>query len=397
VSQTSTRNNYIFNGGRQARSGHVFGYFGGSGLSMAAHTGFYGSVYAAHDMTQFVTKPGSKKAYKNHFFQVRIPSPNTRIYSPEFGRYSGDKEWFLPKGFWEDQISINFEQKVSANEWGLQKDDASQKTIQFGFTGDYLESELDDDFPWKTYSNEFEKQYVFNSVSDAFPDVTAYNNNSWNWYMDNGSKGYSQVYINLYDHSGPFYRAKANYISYCFLIGMDDYKLSDGLITLPNTYTSNALMTYSGVVSAVTTINNSLAESYNQLFVNNQHFKYYNMFWGAPKSTLNMRHIYKAYSDKFFFFTKQRVGNILIVRGKNVTLNYGEIKDLKRDGNPFGSLHKIDDVGVEFEYSEGIISGDTEETRIVHLSSIENLAYNQRYYIQGDIISYAAEFFEEPS
>lgn len=383
VSQTSTRSNYIEYDSKVMRSGHIFGYFGGSGL--ATYAGYYGSVYQAHDMSVFVNKPGSKKVYKNHLYQVRIPSPNTRVYSPETGNLSTVNDFFLKKGFWEDQVPIPFEEGVD-NTWGLTK--LGGYTAQIGFVGDGPRSLYKELYPPKIYPNEIEKQYAQN---------TEYNNSAWKWKMVDGSKGYSQIFVNLYDHSGPHYRAKANYISYCFLIGIDDYKPADAAITIPPTYAGSSSLTYSGVVSALKTINNSLDESYAKLFVNNPHFTKYNMFWGAPKSIVNMRHIYKAYTDKFFFFTRQRTGNILIIRGKNVTIHYGEIKELKRDGSPFGSLHKIDDVDVEFEYSDSLISGDSIQTKIIHLSSIENLAYNQRYYIQGEVVQYAAEFFEEPS
>ena len=272
-------------------------------------------------------------------------------------------------------------------EWGLFKSGGG--SLQFGVVGDIATSTVEAQYTTPEVApNEFEKQYVRN---------TNYNNADWNWYMSGGTKGHSQIFVNLYDHSNVHYRAKANYISYCFLIGFDDYKASDNVITTPPLYTGGSTLTYSSVVSAISTINSSLNESYDQLFVNNPHFQYYNMFWGAPKSTLNLRNIYKDYNDKFLFFTRQRTGNILIVRGKNVTMYYGEISKLKRDGSPYGSLHKVDDVDVEFEYSDSLISGDSEQTKVVHLSSIEKLAYNQRYYIQGETITYAAEFFEEPS
>jgi hypothetical protein len=76
---------------------------------------------------------------------------------------------------------------------------------------------------------------------------------------------------------------------------------------------------------------------------------------------------------------------------------YGEIKKLERNGDPYGSLHKIDDVDVEFEYNESIISGDDEQTAIFHFTRVPKLGYNQRYYIKGDEVVYAAELFEEPS
>lgn len=383
VSQTDTRNNFLTIGGRTTRSGHLFGYFGGSGV--ATSTGYYGSIYAGHDMASFVDTASNDKIYKNHLFQVRIPSPNTRVYSPQFNRYTTENDFFLTSGFWEDQVQITFEEKASGL-WGLKK--LGGYTTQFGFVGDFPVNTLKELYPPRFYDDEFEKQYV---------RYTGYNDGSWNWRMNAGDKGYSQIFVNIYDHSGQHYRAKANYISYCFLIGIDDFKVADSQITLPAVYSGNSLLTYNSVVSAITEINDDLDESYAKLFVNNPHFKNYNMFWGSPKSTVNMRHIYKDYTDKFHFFTRQRTGNILIVRGKNVSIYYGEIKKLKRDGSPFGSLHKIDDVDVEFEYSENIVSGDSEQTKIFHLSSLANLAYNQRYYIQGETLIYAAEFFEEPS
>lgn len=384
VSQTSTRNNWLSAGGRAARSGHLFGYFDGGGI--ATHTGYYGSVYAAHNMAKHVDGT-NEKISDNHLFQVRIPSPNTRVYSPELGDYTSSTTWFFPKGFWEDQISILFTEK-STNLWGLRKQGGY--TTQYGFVGDTPRASLVGSFTPKidTPSQpEFDKQYEY---------LAGYNDSDWNWRMTDGSKGYSQIFVNLYDHHSAHYRGKANYISYCFFIGVDDYKVADTQITIPAVYSGGSFKTYTQVKSAIETINNSLNESYSKLFTGNPHFTNYNMFWGAPKSPLNMRNVYKDYTDKFIFFTRQRTGNILIVRGKNVTLYYGEIKKLERNGSPYGSLHKIDDVDIEFEYSESVISGDNEQTRILHLSSINNLAYGQRYYIQGEKITYAAEFFEEP-
>jgi hypothetical protein len=388
VSQTSTRNNWLAKGSSTARSGHLFGYFDGGG--QATHTGYYGSVYAAHNMAKNVSGE-NKKISNNHLFQVRIPSPNTRVYSPELGTYTNDKTWFFPRGFWEDQISVLFKEEKGVNGlWGLAK--LGGYTAQYGFVSERGRDGLVTSFtgkkPIDTAENpEFDKQYEALSV---------YNNNNWAWKMTGGSKGYSQIFVNLYDHHSAHYRSKANYISYCFFVGVDDYKAADLVITMPTVYSGGSLRTYAQVKTAITTINNSLDENYTKLFTGNPHFTNYNMFWGAPKSPQNIRNIYKDYTDKFFFFTRQRTGNLLIVRGKNVTLYYGEIKKLERNGSPYGSLHKIDDVGVEFEYSENIISGDNEQTRILYLASIDSLAYGQRYYIQGDIITYAAEFFEEP-
>ncbi len=389
VSQTSTRNNVLPKGSSASRSGHLFAYFDGGG--QARHTGYYGSVLATHNMAKYVDVD-NKKIKNNHLFQVRIPSPNTRVYSPELGTYTSDRTWFLPRGFWEDQISVLFEENKGVNgRWGLAK--IGGYTAQYGFVSERTVESLKSSFTGKApidtpQDPEFNKQYEY---------LAGYNDNSWAWQMTAGSKGYSQIFVNLYDHHSAHYRSKANYISYCFFVGVDDYKAADLVITMPTVYSGGSLRTYAQIKTAITTINNSLNENYEKLFTGNPHFTNYNMFWGAPKSPVNMRNIYKDYTDKFFFFTRQRTGNLLIVRGKNVTLYYGEIKKLDRKGSPYGSLHKIDDIGVEFEYSQNIISGDNEQTRILYLESINSLAYGQRYYIQGDTITYAAEFFEEPS
>jgi len=95
-------------------------------------------------------------------------------------------------------------------------------------------------------------------------------------------------------------------------------------------------------------------------------------------------------------FTQSRKGDILIVRGRNVNLNYGSLNQITRSGDPAGSFISPNDVDVSFEKTQNLISSDTEQTIIYNLSNADGLAYGQQYYLTGDII-YAAEFFEEPS
>jgi hypothetical protein len=394
VSLTSIRNNVITLGtgdlAKQQRSGHIYGYAdGGDGLSRLWY-GYYGSVYLPHSTHAYINNSNSIKAYANHMYQVRIPSTTTKVYSPEKNAYNPGDEFYFRSGLYQDDVSILFEEKSPSSDlWGLKKD--SDVTIQYGFVGNNLVNNLKPLYKARpNIANEFEtKQYT---------RLTNYNNDDWAWKIDdNRTKGFSQVFVNLYDHHSPSLKNKANYIGYCHLIGASDFNSAGSMYDKPADYSMNQQLTYSSLVSGITEINDRLDLHYNALFVSNPHFKYYDMFWESPKSPLILRNIYKDYTDKFFYFTKQRSGNVLIVRGKNVTLYYGEVKDIKREGKPFGSLHKLDDVGVEFENSESVISGDNEQTVIFHFTKIPNLSYNERYYLQGEDIVFAAEFFEEPS
>jgi hypothetical protein len=400
VSLTSVRNNIItLTRGTEVlyeRSGHIYGYSnGGKGTGLNARFyGFYGSVYSAHNTNQYVNNPNAIKTYLNHMYQVRVPSTNTKVYSPEFGSYNPGNEFYFGRGMYQDDVSILFDEK-SEDLWGLIRaadpdEPAVPKTLQYGFFGNYTATELSPYYTQKTGETEFQdKQYTRS---------TTYNNSDWNWKItDNRTKGYSQVYLNLYDHQKRSLAEKASYIGYFNIIGLSDFNAAGKSYTVPTQYTMLQELTYSGLVTGISEINTRLDDHYDALFVSNPHFKDYNMFWESPKSPLILRNIYKDYTDKFFYFTKQRVGNVLIVRGKNVSMYYGEIKKLERKTDPYGSFHKIDDVDVEFEYSESIISGDDEQTAIFHFTRVPRLGYNERYYIKGDEVVYAAELFEEPS
>jgi hypothetical protein len=398
ISQTSTRNPIITlpkgDGFQYARAGNSYGYVdGGSGITRKWF-GYYGSVYLAQNTHQYVNNANVPKMYSNHSFQVRIPSTNTKVYSPQFGTYNPGNEFYFTRGMYQDDVSILFDEK-SEDLWGLIRandpDEPSvPKTLQYGFVGNYSAADLKPYYKQKTGTTEFEDRQYTRSLT--------YNNSNWNWKIsDNRTRGYSQVFVNLYDHQAGSLKAKANYIGYINLIGLSDFNAAGKSYSVPADYSMLQQLTYSGLVSAISTINTRLDSHYTSLFESNPHFKYYNMFWESPKSPLSLRNIYKDYSDKFFYFTKQKVGNVLIVRGKNVSIYYGEIKKLERKGDPYGSLHKLDDVDVEFEYSESIISGDNEQTAIFHFTRVPKLGYNERYYLKGDEVVYAAEFFEEPS
>jgi hypothetical protein len=408
VSSTSIRRNVLYwlNPGVGRQSGHLTGYFDAniSGVRVD-YTGYYGSVFADHQTLSnvLVTTLGQRrrKVYLNRMYNVRIPSDTTPVYSPEFGRFSTQSgpqaKYFLTKGLWEDSVEIKFAKDTTFTDptsrgresWRLVRDN-SGFTLNYGFVGNAPESVTMDGFVDRFKPlNKTEKEAQYKQVS-------AYNGTNWRWITEAGQRGWSQVFLNLYDHSKPTLN-KANYISYCNVLGMSVYNRANRLYSVPAEYEPNEEITYANLRTLLGDIDSDLTYLYENMFISNPHFRRYDMYWGSPKSVLALKRLFGDYNKKFYYVARQRLGNILIVRGQNVTLYYGEVSELKREEDPNGSLHEMSAVGVKFEHSTSIISGDEEQTVVFHLSNIEDLAYNQYYYLQGDSIIYAAEFYEEPS
>jgi hypothetical protein len=393
VSQTSTRRSILYwpnAGGRL--SYHILGNYSGQNL--------YGSVFTKHNTIAGVFNSGAPKAYLNKMYNVRIPSPTTPVYSPQFNVNTNNhtatySKFYLTAGMWEDSVAIVFEKTAESGttqKWGLAKSQVDNETIQYGFIGDASKADAMAGFVNKIVVNNTEDE-----ADMQYTQVPTYNNSDYKWITKNGSKGYSQVFVNIYDNHSRTTQSKANYISYTQVLGMSAYNPDKRLYNPPIVYTPKTAISYSELCEDFSDINTDLDNLYQSMFINNPHFVQYDFFWGAPISVLSRAGLFKEYNDKFFFFAKQRVGNILIVRGKNVTMHYGEIDELKREDDPKGSLHPIGDVGITFAKTQSIISGDAEQTVVVHLNNIEELAYGQYYFLNGDSIVYASEFFEEPS
>lgn len=393
VSQTSTRRSYLYWPNAQGRlSSHIVGHYQTQTL--------YGSIFGKHETVTSSFNSNNLKTYLNKMYNVRIPSPTTPVFSPEFQQNSLNhnatySKFYLTKGMWEDSVAIVFTKTAESGiyeKWGLTKAQGDGDTIQYGFVGNASVNDAVGDYVNKiTISNTEQEKDI------QYTQVTQYNNNDYKWIFKNKSKGYSQIYVNLYDHFSRTLQTKANYISYCQVLGMTVSNPDNRIYDAPTKLEPTVQMTYNELVTHLSDINTGITNIRNDLFVTNPHFVYYDMFWGRPISLLNNAGAFKEYNDKFFFFAKQRIGNILVARGKNVTLFYGEIEELRRDTDPQGSLVPAGSVDVKFAKSQQIISGDAEQTVIFHLDSIDDLPYGQYYYLKGDSIIYAAEFYEEPS
>lgn len=392
-SQTSTRRSIIYWPSPRGRlSHHVTGNWQGQDI--------YGSIFAYHSTIPSVYNSNSLKVYLNRLYNVRIPSPTTPVYSPEFGQNSLQhsapySNFYLTQGLWEDSVRIVFTKTAESGifeKWGLAKAEVDQETIQYGFVSD---SPVQDAVG--TYQNKIIVSSAQTERDIQYLRSSFYNDSNYQWTFKNKSKGYSPIFVNLYDHHSRNLQQKANYISYCQVIGMTTTNPDRRLYDAPTKVEPTTSLTYSQLVGHLSTINQELDNLYTNMFTLNPFFTKYDMFWNRPLSMLNNAGIYKEYNEKFFFFTRQRTGNILIVRGKNVSIHYGDIEELKRDEGPKGSLHPPESVSIKYAKTQSIISGDSEQTVVFHLETIEDLPYGQYYYLQGESVVYAAEFFEEPS
>jgi hypothetical protein len=208
----------------------------------------------------------------------------------------------------------------------------------------------------------------------------------------------------LYDHSSVGGTLKASYIS---LTQVQSAAVGNPLANVyskPAEYSPNTLLVYSTLIQKLGELNSELDALYVELETNNPYLYRENFFWNKPLSPLTLETldnkpfegVTKKTADALFYFHRKRIGNFLLVRGKDVTLHHGDLTTIDREEGPSGSLIKPDTYTVSFEKSVTVISGDNEQTVLFNLDGVDGLTYSQPYYLKGANIVYAAEFFEEP-
>jgi hypothetical protein len=368
-------------------------------------TGPYHSVYVDHSTAKHVTNSTLNKVYKNHMYNIRIPSPTTTVFSPELNISSADvpaSKFYLTKGLWEGSTQIKFTQTtVTGNliAWNLLKGASSGQTIQLGLAGEVSESVVQGLYPiiFTTFT-------VPESVLQ-YETVATYNSSTtWNWVSTDGLVGWTNAFINLYDHSSVGGTLKASYIS---LTQVQSATVGNSLANVyskPTEYSPNTLLLYSTLIQKLSELNSELDALYTELETNNPYLYRENFFWNKPFSPLTLETldnkpfegVTKKTADALFYFHRKRIGNFLLVRGKDVTLHHGDLTTIDRKEGPSGSLIKPDTYTVSFEKSVTVISGDNEQTVLFNLDGVDGLTYSQPYYLKGANIVYAAEFFEEP-
>ena len=375
---------------------------------------YYDKAYGSSDARYYINNnPFNStflKTYYNRGYNVRIPSPYTPVFSPQYQKYSSEyaqsSNYYLVSGLWEDNVAIRFTPVQTAGaytSWGLFKTSPSDpvnpdKTIQIGFNGD---------LPFSTILNNFYNRFTIteykgstqlisgNDVVYNYVENGAYNGSNWKWVTNNGVRGYAPVFLNLYDHSYPQNSGKEGTASVIQVIGMSAGSPAFRDYTTFSGYSPETSMTYTQLSTLLASINTELDLIYNTTFTYNPHFTRYDMFWNQPKSPTAFMPLLKEYCDKFFMFSTQRKGNFLVVRGTNVTLKYGDVKTVKvSEKTGKGSLYQSSAVDFDFASSQNIISSTVQQTVVVDLESI-GVPTGSQYFLQGDVL-YAAEFYEEP-
>lgn len=357
--------------------------------------GTFGLYDSASALSHAIDNPyvaGNLKTYLNKAFNVRIPSLYTPVFSPEFqqfsNQYTASTNYYLASGLWEDSVAIRFDNYVTDGvykSWGLFR--ADNQTIQFGFRSDTNPATINSTFPSAFSVPAGEAFYNYRYLN-------IYNGDTWRWVTNNGVRGYAPVFINLYDHSNTANVNKTDHTSFIHLLGLTTGSPEYRDYSTPTTYTPQQSLPASGLYSVLLDINNTLNVQYTELFSNNPHFARYDMFWNKPKSPTQYMPLLKKFTDKFFYFTNQRKGNFLVLRGKGVTLFKGEVNTVETTNDIKGSLYPENAVNFRYESSTSVISGDVEETVILNLEELD-IPLGSYYYLQGEIV-YAAEYFEEP-
>jgi len=395
--------------------------------SSAVSSTVYHFVTADQYASAFNLVPNSNsRLYSNKAYQVRIPSPATPVYNRTTAAY--ENKFFFTNGpsvgyhsVYEDIVPITFtkvhdestEPLLPFTVWGLPKG-ADGYTAQIGSVSEIPNSELP---PTATRSN---RSYYWTPggianipLSRTSAQVSTYNkkyntNYHWKWPIAAGSaKGHSPIIVNLTDVTSQYLLEKASYISFIHCIGMNIQ--NSEFLSLPESlpFTGNTPYTYAQLNTYMQTLDTSLTNLYKNSFKPSTEsvHKPYNpvffreqLFWGYPQSVANQDSVILEYTKKFFGFTNVRRADILVVRGKNVSINYGEFTAIRKTTGGGGGriTFSTSDIENPFKYSSSIISSDTEATAVVNLSNFKELGYGERYYITGDSIIYAAEFYEEP-
>lgn len=346
-------------------------------------------------------------------FQVRIPSPTTPVYNRATATYT-NSYYLTNGGYFEDTVYVDF-QKVYENSvfsaWGLAKG-IDGYTSQIGLVAEVPANILPAGIAVpasSTNTSEITLQdgYVtvpeYNSVHMGFPNWGA--RQHWKWVGPvNTAMNSRPIVTHFADYSQKYLENKNSYIGFYFQYGM--FTINSNVNTYPtySKYTPNIAYTVSGIYSFFKQLDDRLTSLYNDTFktINNSavnpYFYEEPIFWGQPQSPLlKLDKDVVELAAKLFYFTGRRTSNFLVVRGRNVTMHYGELAKVTRDSNPLGSFVPAGSIDWAFSESYSVISGDYEGTVVIDLSNVPNLSLGSYYHLQGDSIVYAAEFFEEPS
>jgi small nuclear ribonucleoprotein (snRNP)-like protein len=147
--------------------------------------------------------------------------------------------------------------------------------------------------------------------------------------------------------------------------------------TLPTQTSMMESMTFSTLQTRINTIRTALISVKAKMDANPVLFNRWPLMSRRP--VLYDEH--DSYYQNNYLFGKQREGDTLIIRGRNVRLCWGPIK-----------VTNIDEFEYEYANEENLISNDKTETVRVNLEKYD-IPRGTQYYVRGDYVIYAAEYF----
>jgi hypothetical protein len=92
----------------------------------------------------------------------------------------------------------------------------------------------------------------------------------------------------------------------------------------------------------------------------------------------------EEYYHKGHVAVRARQGDVLVVSGKNLTIGYG--KDVS-------DWTTIDDMEYKYEQEVSLIDNSSVQTKVYYLSEFPGLYHGEVYFIWGDRLDYAAEYY----
>jgi hypothetical protein len=256
-----------------------------------------------------------------------------------------------------------------------------------------------------TFNFKFQSQATVGNSTKFYPLIyEAYSGlRNHGEYFIQDSDSYTDFSVDLVENStaGTRFFGKANYIA---TFRLTDVSVRNGsyIMTPFTRLNSFDSVCYSGLLTQLNGINTRLNAVKNAVDALDA-YRYIPLFWTKPKSFLahhdnqsdsttpSNQRFYAKLENNAVYFSNTRQADYLIVRGQNVQIGWGGFDKIYRD-NPEG----VWPAALQFEYvNSQSLTGDTIETVVIGLDSLEGLAHGERYYLQGKII-YAAETMGVP-
>lgn len=151
--------------------------------------------------------------------------------------------------------------------------------------------------------------------------------------------------------------------------------------TIGNVFTMLEDLTFSQLQTRLNTVGSALTTIYNKFTSMSLLLDRVQMFGRRPVADFAQEEFFKL----GYHATRVRQGEVLVVSGKNLSIYYGlDTTD----------WDKVDNMEFSYEYQTALIDNSTVQTKVYYLDEFPALFHGQQYYIVGDRLDFAAEYFK---